>query len=61
VGVEGNYLGVWQFALTYTHYIGSAVPFIDYRPLLSGGVPVFGHGNPLADRDYAAFTIRRTF
>jgi len=61
VGLEGNYLSVWQLALTYTHYFGSAVPFIDYSPLLTGGVPIYGHGNPLADRSYVAFTIRRTF
>lgn len=61
IGIEGNYLSVWQFALTYTHYIGSAVPFVDYRPLLTGGTPIFGHGNPLADRNYVALSIRRTF
>lgn len=61
IGVEGNYMGEWQFALTYTHYIGNAVPFIDYSPLLSGGSPIYGQGNPLADRDYVAFTVRRTF
>ena len=37
IGLEGNYLSVWQFALTYTHFIGDAVPFVDYSPLLAGG------------------------
>jgi hypothetical protein len=61
LGVEGNYLGVWQFALNYTHYIGKAVPFVDYAPLLTGGHAVFGQGNPLADRNFLALTLRRTF
>lgn len=61
VGIEGTYLGVWQFALTYTHYIGRAVPFVDYSPLLSGGSPIFSKGNPLADRNYVALSLRRTF
>jgi hypothetical protein len=61
VGVEGTYLGDWQFALTYTHYIGKAVPFVDYSPLLAGGNPIYGHGNPLADRNYLALSLRRTF
>lgn len=61
LGLEGNYLGVWQFALTYTHYIGRATPFVDYSPALSGGSPSYGLGNPLADRDHLALSLRRTF
>jgi len=60
-GLEGTYLGVWQFALNYTHYLGKAVPFVDFSPVLSGGTPVFGNGNPLADRDHLALSLRRTF
>ena len=62
VGLEGNYLGVWQFALSYTHYIGKAVPFVDLSPLLKpGGHAIFGQGNPLADRNHVALSLRRTF
>lgn len=61
LGLEGNYLGVWQFALTYTRFIGSAVPFIDYTPAQAGGTPRLGQGNSLADRDFVALTLRRTF
>jgi len=61
VGLEGNYLGVWQFSLNYTHFIGKAVPFVDFSPSMTGGRPVFGDGNALADRDFVALTLRRTF
>ena len=61
VGLEGNYLGVWQFALTYTQYIGPAVPFVDFSPLATGGSAIYGHGNHLADRNNVALTLRRTF
>lgn len=61
VGLEGNYLGVWQFALTYSHFIGKAVPFVDFTPAATGGSPIYGHGNPLADRHFVAFNLRRTF
>jgi hypothetical protein len=61
VGLEGNYLGAWQFSLNYTHYIGKAVPFVDFSPILAGGTPVFGSGNPLADRNHVALSVRRTF
>jgi hypothetical protein len=60
-GVEGTYLSVWQFAINYTHYIGKTGPMVDYSPLLTGGVPVYGKGNALADRDFLALSLRRTF
>jgi hypothetical protein len=61
LGIEGSYLGVWQFALSYTHYNGKAVPFVDFSPILAGGTPVYGDGNPLADRNHLALSLRRTF
>jgi hypothetical protein len=61
IGLDGNYLGVWQFSLNYTHFIGKAVPFVDFSPSMTGGRPVFGDGNALADRDFVALTLRRTF
>jgi hypothetical protein len=61
IGIEGTYQQVWQFSVTYTHYIGSAVPYVDYSPLLTGGSPMFGFGNSLADRNYVALSLRRTF
>lgn len=61
LGLEGNYLGAWQVGLTYTHYIGKAVPFVDVSPAFTGGSPVFGDGNALADRDHVALSLRHTF
>ena len=61
LGLDGNYLGVWQFSLTYTHYIGDAEPLVDFSPLLTGGSPHFTRGNVLADRNNVALSLRRTF
>jgi len=61
VGVQGEYLSTWQFAANYTQYTGKAVPFIDYAPLATGGSAIYGHGNALADRNYVALSLRRTF
>ena len=61
IGLAGTYLGVWQFALTYTRYIGKAVPFIDYSPSLTGGTAKLGDGNSAADRNFVSLTLRRTF
>lgn len=55
LGLEGNYLNVWQVAFNYTHYIGAGVPFNDYT------AGRFGSGNALADRDYVSMSVRRTF
>jgi len=61
LGLEGNYLGVWQFTLTYSRFLGRAEPFVDYAPLIDHGAPHFTRGNPLADRDNLALSLRRTF
>jgi hypothetical protein len=61
LGLDGNYLGVWQFSVAWTHYIGKATPFIDYSPLLTGGSVIYGQGNALADRDTVSLSVRRTF
>jgi hypothetical protein len=61
VGVEGSYLGVWQLSATYTHFIGAAVPFVEFSPTLTGGSPTYSTGNALADRNNIALSVRRTF
>ncbi|HWH84135.1 MAG TPA: DUF1302 family protein [Burkholderiaceae bacterium] len=61
IGITGDYLGVWQFSLTYTHFIGRAMPFADYSGLATGGNAILGHGNNVADRNNVALSLRRTF
>lgn len=61
LGLEGTYQGVWQFTVGYTHFIGKAEPFVDFRPLQTGGTPTYSSGNTLADRDFLSFSLRRTF
>lgn len=55
IGIEGDYEGTWQFGLTYNKFIGKSTPFLNYETL------EYGRGNPLGDRDYVAFNLRRTF
>lgn len=61
LGLDGTYQGVWQFSISYNKYLGKAEPFVNYRPLLTNGAPVYSSGNALADRDYLALSLRRTF
>lgn len=54
VGVNATYLDVWRFGASYTHYFGPVDNAIDSD----------GHGSykqNLADRDFVAVTLRRTF
>lgn len=53
VGVNGSYLDVWRFGLTYTHFLGEAAPFIE------DGHRTFKQY--WADRNNLAFNVRRTF
>lgn len=61
LGIDGTYQGVWQFSVSYNQYLGKAQPFVNYRPLLTNGAAVYTSGNALADRDYLALSLRRTF
>ena len=54
MGLNATYLDVWRFGVSYTHYFGPVDNAIDAD----------GHGSykqNLADRDFVAVTLRRTF
>lgn len=53
VGLNGAYLDVWRFGLSYTHYFGEAAPFIE------AGHRSFKQSN--ADRDFVSLNLRRSF
>lgn len=61
LGLEGNVNNEWQFALAYQGFFGSAIPFVDYAPVLTGGSPIYGQGNSLRDRSNITFALRRAF
>ena len=54
IGLNGTYLDAWRFTLAYTHYYGAAKPFLDANS-------TFTYGQSLKDRDFIAFSLRRTF
>lgn len=55
IGVKGSYLDVWRFSLGYTHFFGEAAT------MLSGFPPTFTYKQYMADRDFIALSISRTF
>jgi hypothetical protein len=54
LGVEGEWQGTWRFALTGTHFFGPAATFLD-------GGNFYSYAQSLRDRDFLAFSLRRTF
>jgi Protein of unknown function (DUF1302) len=59
IGLKGNYENTWKFGLTYTSFFGPTGGWL--KPL--NGVPnaVISFKQSLADRDFVAFNIMRTF
>lgn len=55
VGLNGSYLDIWRFTLSWTHYYGKA------DPILNATASAYTYGQSLKDRDFIAFSIRRTF
>lgn len=54
VGLNATYLDAWRFSLAYTHYFGREVTLVDSKN-------AFSYQQYLKDRDFVAFSLRRTF
>ena len=64
IGLKGDYLREWKVGLTYTKFIGKqadggVVSPANLPPVT--GQQHFSYAQGLADRDYIAFTLQRTF
>ena len=59
IGVKGTYQTVWKFGLTYMHYFGTAGGWLKKNPATNS--PEESYYQPLADRDYIAFNLERSF
>jgi hypothetical protein len=53
LGLNGGYLDVWRFSLAFTHYFGPEGTWIENG--------AFSYKQTLKDRDFVAFSVRRTF
>lgn len=54
LGVDFTYQDAWRANLAYTHYLGGAGSFLTSASQLS-------YKQPFADRDFIAFSVRRSF
>lgn len=54
IGLNGAYLDVWRFSLSYTHYFGPEGHFLDANNH-------FSYRQAMKDRNFVAFSVRRTF
>jgi uncharacterized protein DUF1302 len=60
IGLNGVYQNAWNVSLAYTHFFGRADTLISSNPALAAAAP-FTYGQTLKDRDFVAFTVRRSF
>lgn len=58
IGLSGDYLQTWRFALSYTHYIGSTAPV---TALDASNNLYYTFKQSLKDRDFIALSVQRTF
>lgn len=54
LGLNATYLDAWRLSLAYTHYFGREVTLVDSRN-------AYSYQQYLKDRDFIAFSVRRTF
>lgn len=54
VGLNATYLDAWRISLAYTHYFGREATLVD-------GNNAYSYQQYLKDRDFVAFSVRRTF
>jgi hypothetical protein len=58
LGVTGDYQNKWQFGVNYVHYLGAAAPMLTPP---NSQTSYLSYGQPLKDRDFLSFNIKRTF
>ena len=61
IGIDGLYQDTWKFGLAYTHYYGPAGTATEQVPGAAPGVIQYSYKQSLLDRDFASFTVSRTF
>jgi hypothetical protein len=58
IGIKGTYRQVWQFGLSYVHFLGAEGTFLTPA---NSPTPVLSYKQSLKDRDFIAFNLQRTF
>lgn len=60
VGLAGTYNNAWTINLAYTHFYGRAGTLLS-SDLAQAQAPPYTWGQTLKDRDFVAFTVKRSF
>lgn len=59
IGLNGTYQQDWKFGLNYVRFLGAAGTFLRNNPATN--TPILSYAQPLKDRDYISFNIKRAF
>lgn len=59
IGINGTYQQDWKFGLSYTRFLGGTGTFLKNNPATN--LPMLSYAQPLKDRNYISFNLKRAF
>lgn len=59
IGVNGTYQQDWKFGLSYVRFLGKQGTFLKNNPATN--TPMLSYAQPLKDRNFISFNIKRSF
>jgi hypothetical protein len=59
IGVSGSYQQDWKFGFSYVRFLGTTGTFLKNNPATS--TPILSYAQPLKDRNYISFNVKRAF
>jgi hypothetical protein len=59
IGINGTYQQDWKFGLSYVRFLGDQGTFLKNNPATN--TPMLSYAQPLKDRNFISFNIKRSF
>jgi hypothetical protein len=59
IGVNGTYQQDWKFGISYVRFLGETGTFLKNNPATN--TPILSYAQPLKDRNFISFNIKRSF
>ena len=59
IGLSGSYQQDWKFGISYVRFLGRSGTFLTNNP--AANAPMLSYAQPLKDRNYISFNLKRAF
>jgi len=59
IGISGSYQQDWKFGISYVRFLGKTGTFLQNNPATN--TPILSYAQPLKDRNYISFNVKRAF